>query len=168
MKTIIRISKDNIGTTSYDLFCEEISYLVNEEVEVLCKVKNNSLNNIVEEKKNYFTTDTKFKYKTEVEAKGYSQGDWQTYILYHNVEKDDENLQRLVRELQKSFTHMNNYYVEKFERVEIDGKNFDADPHDMTWFAIRDVEFPDKDDVLAAYLEIYGKDYDEIIIDLNN
>lgn len=169
MKTIIKISNDFSGDTAYQEFCDEIYYLVNDaDIEVECEVKNNNFINTVEEKKNYSTAGTKFKYKTEVEAKGYSQGDWQTYILYHNVEKDNETLQRLVEELKKSFTHMNDYYVEKFERIEIDGKVFDAEPHDMTWFAIRGVEFPDNDDVLAAYIEIYGKDYDEVIININN
>ena len=165
MKTIIRISNDNTGDTAYNEFCDEIYYLVNDaDIEVECEVKNDRYNNIVEEKKNYSTVGTKFKYKTEVNAKGYSQGDFQTYILYHNVEKDNETLQRLAEELKKSFSHLNSYYVEKFERVEVDGKNFDAEPHDMTWFAIRDIEFPDNDDVLKAYQEIYGTDYDEVII----
>lgn len=165
MKTIIRISNDITGDTAYNEFCDEIYYLVNDaNIEVECEVKNDSYINIVEEKKNYSTSGTKFLYKTEVEAKSYSQGDWQTYILYHNAERDNETLQRLVEELKKSFTHLNSYCVEKFERMEVDGKNFDAEPHDMTWFAIRDIEFPRESDVRASYIDIYGEDFDEIII----
>ena len=167
MKTVLRISLEYTGSVSHESFMEELIYLVNEtDLEILCKIKNDKFINPVEQAKNYSTDGVKFKYKTTVEAKGYSQSDWQEYTIYHNVEKDNENLIRLVDELKKSFTHMNDYWVEKFEREEINGKNFDAEPHDYTSFCIRDIEFPDEDDVLKTYLDIYGKDYDEVIINI--
>lgn len=167
MKTVIRISQNYMSDLSYELFKEELYYLVNEtDLEILCKIKNDKFINPVEQAKNYSTDGVEFKYKTTIEAKGYSQSDWQKYLIFHNVEKDNENLIRLVDELKKSFTHMNDYWVEKFERIEIDGKIFDAEPHDYTSLCIRDIEFPDEDDVLKTYLDIYGKDYDEVIINI--
>lgn len=166
MKTNIRISTDYYSQGAYSEFRDEINYLVNECIECYCEVKNNSLVNQVEEEKNYTSHKGQFKNKTIVEAKGYSQGEWQTYTLHHNLDENNDDLMRLVDELEKSFTHMNDYTVEKFESEEINGKVFNAEPHDYTNFSIRHIEFPDEDDVLKEYLEIYGKDFDECITDL--
>ena len=62
---------------------------------------------------------------------------------------------------------MNDYWVEKFEQTEINGKKFNAEPHDHTSFCIRHIEFPEKEEVLEEYIEIYGKDFDESIIEID-
>lgn len=166
MKTIIRISADYQSTTSYDEFIETINNLVN-EMDVFCEIKNARCINVVEQQKEYTSNKEDYKNSTTIEAKGYSQGDWQTYVLYHNVDNNDENLKLLVSELEKSFTHQNDYSVEKFEQTEINGKVFNANPHDYTTFCIRHIEFPEKEDVIAEYNEIYGEDYDECIIEID-
>ena len=162
MKTVIRISTDYNGYGSYEDRNENISNLVNEGMEVHCEVVNNRLINIVEDVKNYQTSKDDFKKVTTVTATGYVQGDLQDYRLYHNEEEGSNDLTLLVEELKKTFTHHNNYLVEKFEREEINGKNFDAEPHDYTTFHIRHIEFPSEEEILEEYLAIYGKDYDDV------
>ena len=167
MKTIIKITNDHYSTASHDEFLENVNYIVNEEIDCFCEVKNDRLANIIEEQKNYFSHKDEYKNKTIIEAKGYSQGDWQTYILYHNLDDDNEHILSLVDLLEKTFTHMNDYWVEKFEQTEINGKKFNAEPHDHTSFCIRHIEFPEKEEVLEEYIEIYGKDFDEYIIKID-
>lgn len=164
MKTIIRITKDNFSTLSYDMWKEDINYLVN-EIDLICKVKNDRFNNIVEDEKNYLGEISDYKNKSIVDAIGYSQSEWQTYILYHNLKEDDNLLNQLIEQLKKSFTHFNDYFVEKFEQEEINGKKFNSEPFDYTSFCINHIEFPEKNDVLKEYNEIYGIDYDKVIIE---
>ena len=171
MKTILRITNDIYSTLSYDMFIEDITYLVN-ELNLFCKIANNSMVNNVEDKKLYLSSESEYTDKLIVEAKGYSQGDWQEFTLYYN-EADLKDKQKkayfesLVTQLERSFTHFNDYSCELFEREEIDGKVFDADPHDWTTFCIDDIEFPDEEDVKQRHNEIYGVNHDEIIIEIN-
>ena len=167
MKTIIKITNDHYSTASHDEFLENVNCIVNDGLEVFCEIENNRMTNVVEHQKNYIFNKEDAKNKTIVEATGYSQGDWQTYILYHNVEDNNNDLQLLIEELEKTFTHMNDYWVEKFEQTEINGKKFNAEPHDHTSFCIRHIEFPEKEEVLEEYIEIYGKDFDESIIEID-
>lgn len=165
MKTVIRISTDYNGDCSIQERNDNIYNLVNDGgIQVHCEISNDRIVNIVEDIKNYSTNREDFKNVTIVDAVGYSQGDWQQYSLYHNEDEDSQELGWLVDELKKSFTHYNDYIVEKFDREEINGKNFDADPHDYTSFCVRHIEFPDKEDVLKEYIAIYGEDYDEVEI----
>lgn len=167
MKTVIRISTDYQSTESYDDFVEQVTQLVNELVEVHCEVKNKDFTNIVEKvQKTYVDRDTLTKC-ISFSATGYCQSEWQGYVLRYNCEDDNIYLKQLIDELKKSFTHMNDYCVHKFEREVINGKNFDAEPHDYTAFSIRDIEFPEKEQVLARYNEIYGEDYDIVIVEVD-
>ena len=167
MKTIIRISQDLYGNQSFDDFKESISYIVNECISCYCEVKNDSFINTVEASKKYATTKGEFKKKTTVKAIGYSQSDWQEYTIHHNLEDDNKELKRLVSELKKSFTHFNDYIVEKFESEEINGKTFNSEPYDYTNFSIRHTEFPSEKDVLNEYIDLQGEDFDKSILDLN-
>tara|TARA_S200002703_G_scaffold10590_1_gene9916 strand:- start:2357 stop:2860 length:504 start_codon:yes stop_codon:yes gene_type:complete len=167
MKTIIKITNDYMSENSHNEFISNIDSIINDGIEVFCEIKNNRMTNIVEEQKNYIFNKEDAKNKTVVEAKGYSQSEWQTYILHHNAEESNNDLQLLVEELKKSFTHMNDYWVVKFEQIEIDGKKFNGDPQDFTSFCIRHIEYPDKEDVLKEYVEIYGEDFDEYIIKID-
>ena len=164
MKTVIRISTDYNGDCSLRERNDNIYNLVNDCIEVHCEISNTRMVNIIEGVKNYSTNKEDFKNVTHVIASGYVQGDYQEYKLYHNQPEGDNDLRLLVEELEKTFTHYNDYVVEKFEREEINGKNFDADPHDYTAFCVRHIEFPDKEDVLKEYIAIYGEDYDEVEI----
>ena len=66
MKTIIRITNDYNSQLSYDERNEDIYYIVNEEIDCFCEVKNDRLANIVEEQKNYFSHKDEYKNKTIV------------------------------------------------------------------------------------------------------
>jgi len=166
MKTIIEIKNNYDGDGAYHEFIDEVSFFVN-EIELHCEVSNDRFTNIVEQQKNYFTDKSKFKHKTVVEAKGYSQGDWEEYTIFHNEPKDSTMLQGLVDELEKTFTHMNDYVAEVYEQTEVDGKIFNAEPHEHIYFSIRHTEFPEKDDVLSEFDSLFGLEYDEITINID-
>ena len=166
MRTVIRITNDYNSTDAHEQKIENISYLLEEGPKVFCEVGNSTYQNNVERLKTYHSDPSMFRKKTVFTARGYSQGDWQTFTLHHNCKEDNTYFSQLVDELKKSFTHMNDYQVEKFERTEINGKKFDADPHDYTGFSITHIEFPEDEDVLAAYIECFGKDFDEYEIDI--
>ena len=171
MKTIIKITKDIYTDNSYQMWKEDINYLVN-ELDVLCEVKNNNFNNVVEDEKNYQSDTKDYKNIIIVYAKGYSQSDWQEYVLHYNEASLDTPQQRtyfssLVEQLEKSFTHFNDYSVEKYEQTEIDGKIFNSEGHDYTTFSVNYIEFPEDQDVLDEYNSIYGIDYDQAIVALD-
>ena len=166
METILKIKQDFNGDLSYQYFTDEINYLVN-EIDVYCEIKNNEFINIVEKEKNYNSSKEQYKNKTIVEASGYSQGDWQTYVLYHNLDQTNIDLIYLCDELKKTFTHFNDYTAEIIKRTEIDGILYESESIDNFWFCIRCVEFPDQNDILEAYNDIYGINYDSYEININ-
>jgi len=166
-KTVIRITPDYQSTGAYDDFIEQVGILVNEYVDVHCELSNTKFINVVAEQQLKQVDSKSFKNTTTFSATGYSQSDWQEYTLRYNCEDDNMYLLQLIEELKKSFTHMNDYSVEKFERVEIEGTVYDAEPHDVTSIYIRDIEFPEDKEIVKAYTDCYGKDYDEVIVDVN-
>ena len=109
----IKISQDCYGETSYNNYIEDINYLVN-ELDVFCDIANDNFENIVENEKMYESKPTDYLHKTVVEAKGYYQREWQVYTIYHS-----EPIDSLIKQLQRSFTHFNDYIVEKYEYIEI-------------------------------------------------
>jgi flagellin-like hook-associated protein FlgL len=159
MKTVIEITNDYYSNNSYDYYKEELQELYS-QIDVLVTVANNDYNNLLESDKD----KEDYKHTLQVDAKGYSQSEWQTYTIYYN---DNEDLEYLVSLLEKSFTHFNDYIVSKFESQEINGKEFSAEPHDYTNFSISNIEFPEKEDVLKAYTDMYGKDYDKVIVNID-
>lgn len=160
MKTLIEITTDYNSTDSYDYRNEQISEILREN-NVYCEVKNNRFTNPVK------STGEKTDYKNKIiiDAIGYSQSDWQAYVLRYN--KMNDSIKYLIQLLERSFTHQNDYFVQKFEVTNIKGKQFKSEAIDITTFGISDIEFPDENEVLKAYNDIYGKDYDifEINID---
>ena len=166
MKTVIKITNDYNNTLSHDYFKEEINYLVN-EIDVFCEIRNNSFINNVEEVKRYSSSKEDYKNKTIFSATGYSQSEWQDFTLYHNLKDDNKDLISLINELSRSFTHNNDYIVEKFEQEEINGKVFNSEIEDYTSFCIRHIEFPEEGEVLNGYLAIYGKDFDISIVKID-
>ena len=166
METILKIKQDFNGDLSYQYFTDEINYLVN-NIDIFCKIKNNQFFNIVEQEKNYNSSKEQYKNKTIVEAYGYYQGDWQTYVLYHNLEQTNIDLIYLCDELKKTFTHFNDYDAQIIKRIEIDGILYESETVESFWFCIRYIEFPDQNDILEAYNDIYGINYDSYEIDIN-
>ena len=157
MKIVIRISEDIMSDEAYTRWREDIDYIVS-EIDVDCIISNKRFNNTIG-----YDGSRPYESKKIVTARGYCQSEWQEYTLLHNgLECEKDLLDMLANLLSKTFTHNNNYYVEKFERTEIDGKVFNSEPHDFTSFCITDIEFPEKEDIINAYLHEYGKDYDEV------
>tara|TARA_R110000772_G_scaffold258599_1_gene375843 strand:- start:443 stop:958 length:516 start_codon:yes stop_codon:yes gene_type:complete len=170
MKTIIKISTDYNSDLCYQSKVEDISYIVN-EINVFCKLKNTNYINIIEKQKRYSSSENDYSNKVIINAKGYSQSDWQDYTLYYNEKEIDTPQKRiyfsdLVKYLERSFTHQNDYFVEKYEQTEIKGKIFNSEPIDYTSFFINHIEFPSNEDILNEYVEIYGKDFEEYIIEI--
>jgi len=164
METIIKIEIENdySSTLSYDFRNEEISYLL-EELDLHCEISNNRMINIVDELNKNKTYKEDYTTKTVVNAEGYCQSDWQTYKLYHNKDIDSNLLSQLIILLERSFTHQNDYFVTKKEVVTIKGKEYET-IEDYTSFCINHIEFPEDNDIIKAYIEYHGKDYDEYII----
>lgn len=172
MKTLLRITKDNYTNSSYEYFIEDINYLVN-ELNVFCEVKNKNYSNIIENNKRYQSSIEDYKNKISIEATGYCQGDWQKYILHYNENELNTPQQRmyfasLIKQLKRSFTHFNDYFCEKFEYIESDGKKYIQDESfDSTGFVIDNIEFPSEEDVQNEYVAMYGIDFDTIEININ-
>tara|TARA_R110000850_G_scaffold276690_1_gene419693 strand:- start:139 stop:654 length:516 start_codon:yes stop_codon:yes gene_type:complete len=171
MKTIIEISNDYNSDFCYQTKVEDINYLVN-ELDVFCELRNTNYINIIEQEKRYNSEKEDYKNKIIVNAKGYSQYDWQDYVLYYNEKelktpKDRMYFSNLVKHLEREFTHQNDYIVKKYEQTEIDGKIFNSEPYDYTCFYIDDIEFPNNEDIIKEYIGLYGEDFDKFIIENN-
>ena len=171
MKTIIKINNDYYSYLAYQSKVDDINYIVN-EINVLCETTNNKYINLIEQEKRYSSEKEDYKNKIIIEAIGYCQSEWQTYTLYYNEKELKTPMHKmyfsdLIQHLERSFTHNNDYSVEKYEQTKIDGKIFNAEPHDYTSFSIVHTEFPDDNDIIKEYKSIYGKDYDTYIIDNN-
>lgn len=166
MKKIVKIEQDYVSPLSIELRNEDVEYLVNEEISIFCEIANNKFVNFVEKLQHEKTSKEDFKNSVTVEAKGYSQGVWQRYTIYHNLEDDNKYLNQLADVLKKSFTHQNDYDVATYESIERDGKTYLSIPQHEGMFCITDIEFPEKEDVIKAYNEQFGGDYDEIIVKL--
>ena len=163
-KILLKIEADYFSGSAHDLYMEEINELIN-EINIFCVVKNNRYNNIVEDLKKYSSEIEDFTKNVLVNAKGYSQGDWQTYIIYYNDYSD--SLDRLIKILKKTFTHKNDYFVNKYEVVTVDGEEYTSAVVDSTSFSIIDIEFPETEDIIAEYNFMYGADYDKIEVEIN-
>ena len=163
-KIHLKIEADYFSGSAHADYIEEINELVNEN-NIFCVVKNSRYNNIIEDAKEYSSEIEDFTKNVIVEAKGYSQGDWQTYILYYNDYSD--SLDRLIKALEKTFTHKNDYIVNKHEVITIDGEEYTSEIIDSTWFSITNIEFPENEDIIEEYNSQYGIDYDKIEIEIN-
>ena len=168
--TLITIENDYHSTTANDFWKEDINYLVN-ELNLCCEIKNSNYINIVEQEQRYSSNKEDYKNSIHVEAKGYSQGDWQNYVVYYNEKELKTPQQRtyfssLLKQLEKTFTHKNNYQVGKCIVVTIDGEEYKGEDYDYTTFCIDHVEFPEEEDIKEAYISIYSKDFDKIQINV--
>ena len=171
MNTIIEISKDYDSDFCYQTKVEDINYLVN-ELDVFCELRNSNYINIIEQEKRYNSEKEDYKNKIIINAKGYSQSEWQDYILYYNENELSTPQKRmyfsnLVKHLEREFTHQNDYIAKKYEQTKIDGKIFNSEPFDYTCFYIDDIEFPNNEDIIKEYIGLYGEDFDKFIIENN-
>lgn len=164
MKTIVRITNDYNSGISHDYFMDDIAYHVN-ELNIFCDIENSNFINIVEQHKSYIDSKEDYKNKTIVKAIGYSQSDWQEYVIYHNYKSNE--LDDLIKVLKKTFTHKNDYIVEKFYRTVINGKTFDSEIEDCISFSVNNIEFPDKEDIKKAYISSEVSDFNEIEINID-
>lgn len=164
MKTLTKVTIENDynSNLSYDMRNDDISYLLT-ELDLFCDIRNNNYINIVSELQ--YTTKYKDDYKNKivVEAKGYSQSEWQYYTLYYNKDTINKKLlKQLINTLEKTFTHQNDYIATKTEVVIIDDKKFESEPIDYTGLYVSHIEFPTNDDIIKEYINQYGKDYNTI------
>ena len=161
MKTIIEISKDYDNDFCYQTKVEDINYLVN-ELDVFCELRISDYINIIEQEKRYNSEKQDYKNKIIINAKGYSQSEWQDYILYYNENELNTPQKRmefsyLVKHLERTFTYQNDYIAKKYEQTEIDGKIFNSEPFDYTCFYIDDIEFPNNEDIKKNILLYMAK-----------
>ena len=73
----------------------------------------------------------------------------------------------LLNQLKRSFTHFNDYYCQKYEYMEIDGKKYiEKESFDSTALVIDYLEFPNEEEVKQEYISMYGIDFDTIEINI--
>ncbi len=161
MKTGIIITNNYNSNYSYEQYREDINYFAN-KIDLFCEIKNNNFSNIVEDEKKYISNKKDYNKITTIKATGYSQMDWQTYIIYHN-----DNIDGFKELLKRSFTHFNDYIAEKYEYIKKNGEIFKSNPYDYSSFSINYIEFPTEEDVKKEYLNLYGKDYNKITINID-
>lgn len=164
--TLVTIENDYYSGNAYQQWKEDINYLVN-ELDLFCTIGNNRMINVIEQEKRYSSSKEDYNNSIHVTAKGYSQGDWQNYTLYYN-EKDLSTpelrmyFSDLIKQLEKTFTHQNDYNVMKYEVITVNGEEFTGESFDSACFSVTHTEFPDKDEVLKEYISIYDEDYDKV------
>jgi len=171
MKTILKISNEYGFNNAYNLKIEDINYLAN-EINVFCEIKNHNYTNIIEQEKRYHSKKEGYKNKIIINAKGYSQSDWQQYVLYYNekelnTQQDRNYFSNLIQHLERTFTHQNNYIAKKYKQTKIDGKIFNSSHFYHTCFYIDYIEFPNDKDIIKEYIRLHGEDFNEFIVENN-
>lgn len=172
-KKTLTITRDYDLNDSYNLFREDINYLVN-ELNVFCEIHNNNFENIIEDEKRYNSYKDDYKDSKTIISKGYVQSEFQVYNIYYN-EFEIENLTSIKKEylnqlfqlLENSFTHFNqNYYFEIRESITLKGIQYDSKPLEDGYFCVYNSEFPTKDEIYKEFDREYFNefDYDEVII----
>lgn len=168
MKTVVTITHSEYNNEAYEIWSEAVSYYLQEL-------------NIHVERKNlrytlphYTNMTLNQPYKSiELGATGYSQSDWQSYIIYYEIgEEKKPEFKWLIEELRKTFTHKNQYVVSVTQETKIDGKLFKSETLEIDSIVINDIEFPDGDDVRNAYenhigfTKFSGSDINEVRINV--
>lgn len=174
MKTTkkLTIVKDFNCHLCYELFAEDINYLVN-ELNVFCEIDNNDFTNIVEEQKRYNSYKDDYQDSETIISKGYVQSEYQYFKIYYNkfeidTKLEKEYLNQLFQLLENTFTHFNNdYYFEITETIILNGITYNSNVLESGVFFLYDCEFPTKEDIYREYNSVYsnGFEYDEVIIE---
>tara|TARA_R110002072_G_scaffold264865_1_gene423786 strand:- start:10 stop:537 length:528 start_codon:yes stop_codon:yes gene_type:complete len=163
----LNISNDYDSSSAWDIYIEQIKYIVN-ELDVHCEIRNKKLINIVEQEQKYNTDINEYDNKIIIETIGYSQSEWQAYELYYNYFQSKEQkalFDGLVVLLKRSFTHFNNYYFELIESIIVEGKEYENNKYiENGGFFIDWIEFPNNDDILDAFKDEFELNYDKYII----
>lgn len=167
MKTIYTIKQED-GSYAWDSYKQDMKYWIFEELAGLIYIE--------QENKRFtddFCTGTDGTIMndwehTRIEAKGYSQGDYQAYSVSANVKAMTEEQNGFYEDvktgLSRLFTHQNDYYVTA-KQVNEDGweKAYDVDCNvfDINW-----EEFPSDELIIQTFCEHEGiKASDDIIIE---
>lgn len=144
MKTVLRITPDHDTDIVYSQRVDDINYLVN-ELDVYCEIRNNHYINIVEEEKRYSSDEENYTDSIRINATGYSQSEWQEYKLYFNsedIKSQQEKIyfDQLVQYLERTFTHLNQYFCELYHKTEINGEEFTSSPFECYSLTLTETE----------------------------
>lgn len=168
----LTIVKDFDCHYCYELFAEDIEYLVN-ELNVHCETTNNNYINIIETKKRYNSCKDDYQNSKTIISKGYIQGEYQSFKIYYNKFEIDtkvkkEYLNQLFQLLENKFTHFNNdYYFEITETMILNGITYNSNVLDSGMFSLYNCEFPTKEEIFKEYDSVYSNEfeYDKVIIE---
>lgn len=166
-KVKVTIENDYNSQHSHDSWIEEISEFVNNQdtSPIVAVTQNNRLNNVIEDAKNYNTDIATLNKCFTVIAKGYSQAEWQETKVWHKEGLTKKDIEYLTNLLQRQFTHKNDYWISKSDVITQDGRKYESEVYDCTPLTIDYIEFPEEKDIIKAYNESYGIDYD--ILEVN-
>jgi hypothetical protein len=153
MKKILNVKNDYDSGNSFEFYKEDLLNLFN-ELDVYVENTNTDFYSVFKNKNN----KDSYKNKITVECKGYSQSDWDRYVIYYNAIND--NIKLLAKELKKLFTHKNDYVIKEIEMLN-SGHSKIIEHH---YFSIMNVEFPEKEDIENAIQDQLNLNYDELII----
>ncbi len=167
----LTIVKDFDSHYCYELFAEDINYLVN-ELNLFCEIDNNNFTNIVEDQKRYNSCKDDYQDSKTIICKGYVQSEYQVYKIYYNKFEIDtklkkEYLSQLFQLLENRFTHFNNdYYFEITETIIVDAITYNSNVLESGMFSVYNCEFPTKEEIYSEYDSVYSNqfEYDEVTI----
>ena len=164
MKKIkLEVKNDYDSDCSWMLYVEDLHYLL-EGLDV--RVENsNSRNSNILEKVNSYKKGVEYKNYIDVSCKGYSQSDWDDYKIYFdysNGEEEDSRVEDVAKELQKLYTHKNDYCVQQVEVLD----SGHTKPLLSFQFSILDIEFPNNSDIKYR-IDEEMIEYDEIEFNQN-
>tara|TARA_R100001377_G_C3139861_1_gene92273 strand:- start:137 stop:607 length:471 start_codon:yes stop_codon:yes gene_type:complete len=156
METILKITNDYESNFSYQIYREGLVELSN-DLDIVVQNTNREMMNILEHKD---TNVDGYVQSIQIECKGYSQSDWDTYTIHYNQMTAD--LEILIEELSRVFTHKHDYFIQEVEVLD-SGHELVVDQHTIF---INHIEFPTKLDILEQ-IESNGIEYDKLKFNLN-
>lgn len=168
----LTIVKDFDCHYCYELFAEDINYLVN-ELNVFCEIDSNKFTNIVENQKRYNSSKDDYQDSKTIISKGYCQSEYQVSKIYYNkfeidTKEKKEYLNQLFQLLENKFTHFNNdYYFEITETIILNGITYNSNVLYSGMFSLYNCEFPTKEEIFKEYDSVYSNEfeYDKVIIE---
>lgn len=164
MKKIkLEVKNDYDSNYSWELYEDNLHDLL-DGLDV--KVENsNSRNSNILEKVNSYKKGVEYKNYIDVSCKGYSQSDWDDYKIYFDYSNGEEEFSRVedvAKELQKLYTHKNDYWVQQIEVLDSGHTK-----HLLSFqFSILDIEFPNNSDIKYR-IDEEMIEYDEIEFNQN-
>lgn len=150
---ILEVFKDYNSRNAYELYKDDLISLC-ENLDIRIENSNNKFYNILESVNSYKKPNEYKKYIT-VSCKGYTQSEFDNYKIYFNSYND--NIKYLQSELEKLFTHKNDYIIKSFEVLETGHKKEIED----YFISITNIEFPENTDIKKE-IQSYNIDFDKI------